>query len=474
MSTTDTDVRVPIFAPPTAGDVPRTVVVPVVTPHPIASPPVPRHPHMAPNGCSNMHNDAYMSDSYTWPGPAGGTLQIMRGRLDGLCATLTFTRESHIVTVSAAVTKVGVKRELLLLDGKTLEVLARTELPGGGISGSGFGSGGYIYLDQIDRPVVPTADQTVVVYKAAPPSFIQVAAYNVAPAIGNAQASIQSALPDWKGRIWFVTNTGCVGYVDPVTSQVRAMQLDEPEEIGNSFAVDETGGVFVVSNYAQYRFDVGPDGAPTVTWRCTYDRGSRMKPGQVNFGSGTTPTLIGQTWLGITDNADPRMNVVVYHREKEWVGDRLAAQIPVFTPGRSDTENSLIAAGDTFIVENNYGYTGTYNTPTTPVTPGLARVAWPGGGFGKTVWFTQEVTIPTVVSKVSLADGLVYTYALKQNEGRMDWYVTAAEAATGKVAWEVYAGSGIEFDNRYAGLFVGPDGTVYVPVWSGIVSVRQA
>jgi hypothetical protein len=34
---------------------------------PIDAPAVPRHPFMAPNGLSNLHNDAYQSDAYRWP-----------------------------------------------------------------------------------------------------------------------------------------------------------------------------------------------------------------------------------------------------------------------------------------------------------------------------------------------------------------------------------------------------------------------
>ncbi|RME21037.1 MAG: hypothetical protein D6806_15395, partial [Deltaproteobacteria bacterium] len=31
--------------------------------------PIPQHPHMAPNGRSNMHDDAYMTDTYEREGP---------------------------------------------------------------------------------------------------------------------------------------------------------------------------------------------------------------------------------------------------------------------------------------------------------------------------------------------------------------------------------------------------------------------
>src|SRR5206468_10967571 len=117
------------------------------------------------------------------------------------------------------------------------------------------------------------------------------------------------------------------------------------EAIGNSFAVDETGGVFIVSDHAMYRFDAGPMGEPEVTWREAYDRGTRLKPGQVNFGSGTTPTLMGTGWVAITDNADPQMHVLVYRREAAVSGPRLFCTEPVFAAGMGATENSLSGGG---------------------------------------------------------------------------------------------------------------------------------
>ena len=129
-----------------------------------------------------------------------------------------------------------------------------------------------------------------------------------------------------------------------------------PEQIGNSFAVDETGGVFIASNYAMYRFDVAVTGdAPTITWCYSYDRGLSQKPGEENYGTGTTPTREvrkpGSSYCGITDNAFPMMHVVVYHRDKDYAGDRIVCEVPVFPPGFSDTENSLIGYTGNFFVE---------------------------------------------------------------------------------------------------------------------------
>ena len=79
---------------------------------------------------------------------------------------------------------------------------------------------------------------------------------------------IISALPDWAGRIWFVSEPGVVGTVDPASGAVQSRRPGE--KIGNSFAVDETGGVFIVTDGALYRFDAGATARRAVTWREAY------------------------------------------------------------------------------------------------------------------------------------------------------------------------------------------------------------
>jgi outer membrane protein assembly factor BamB len=251
------------------------------------------------------------------------------------------------------------------------------------------------------------------------------------------------------------------------------IKLPSPQQIGNSFAVDETGGVFIASNYAMYRFDIDATGQnPKITWSYSYDRGTREKPGQQNFGTGTTPTLVGKGFCGITDNADPQMHVIVYRREKDYINNRIVCQIPVFPPGYSDTENSLIGYTGNFIVENNYGYNASVTHQTTRVVPGVARVRYDNQPCpGETVWASNQVVVPSVVSKLSLATGLIYTYTLEIEKGEHIWSITAIDAETGEVAFSVQAGTGRIFDNHYASVFIGPNGTLYVPTVLGIVSL---
>lgn len=61
--------------------------------------------------------------------------------------------------------------------------------------------------------------------------------------------------------------------------------------------------------------------------------------------------------MAITDNADDRMNVLVYRRGADVPADRrLVCSVPVFGSGRSTTDSSLISWGNSLVVENNYGY----------------------------------------------------------------------------------------------------------------------
>ena len=60
-----------------AGDAPRFVGGPA-TPAPIDGVPdvAPQHPFLAPDGRSNIHDDAYMSDTYAAGGPLGRSTAV--------------------------------------------------------------------------------------------------------------------------------------------------------------------------------------------------------------------------------------------------------------------------------------------------------------------------------------------------------------------------------------------------------------
>jgi len=253
---------------------------------------------------------------------------------------------------------------------------------------------------------------------------------------------------------------------------VRSRPLGE--KIANSFAVEDTGAVYVVTDAALYRLEAGAAGVPDVAWRETYENSGVQKPGQASAGSGTTPTLMGEGLVAITDNADP-MNVLVYRRGRSVAGPRRICRQPVFERGASATDQSLIGTGRSLVVENNHGYSGPAATQGGKTTsPGLERVDLDAGGGCHSAWRSGE-RAPSVVPKLSAANGFVYTYTkdpLPQNPGADAWYLTALDFASGRTVYKRLAGEGLGYNNNYAPVTLGPDGAAYVGTLGGLVSLR--
>jgi hypothetical protein len=449
------------------GSVPHFVGAPA-TPHPVRMAPPPRHPFMAPNERSNLHDDAYQTDTYQGLGPLGRDPQVTSTLFTADCASVTFDSQGRIVTVC-----VGIAGPTLrMLDPHTLDTLAEQPLPPRDPRTlanlfTSFGGGGYFYLDQNDQAVIPTTTRHVYVYaETAAPGFQQVRDIDLSAVVPDGD-SILSALPDWSGRLWFASASGVVGYVTP-DGKIVARALGEP--VGNSFAVDEQGGVYIVSDRALYRFEARPGRVKTI-WRRGYANIGVAKPGQSEKGSGTTPTLMGKGLVSITDNADP-MHVLVFKRARKVSGRRLVCRKAVFAKGASDTDQSLIATPRAMVVENNYGYTGPASVMQGKTTTGgLARVNLRRGGGCRVAWRSNEIA-PSVVPKLSLGAGLVYTYT-KGTDSHDPWYLTTLDFRTGKTVYKALAGSGLGYNNNYAPITLGPDGTAYVGTLGGLVAIRD-
>jgi hypothetical protein len=457
----------PATTPPRAFDGAPSV------PRRLTSPEPPRHPFMAPNGRSNLHDDAFQTDAYRGAGPLGRGMGVRSTFLTSDCASVTFDSRGRIVTVCVGITT----PTLTVMDPTTLQTVSSMTLPARSPGGAGlftdFSGGGYFYLDNRDRAIVPTTSRHIyVVAVRASGALAMERDYDLTGAVPSGD-KILSALPDYSGRIWFVSAAGVVGTLAPGTGAVRSRALGE--KIGNSIAVDDGGGVYVVSDRALYRFDAGAGGAPAVTWSQAYRNSGQAKPGQTQRGSGTTPTVMAGGRVAITDNADP-MNVVVYRRAARVSGSRVICQQPVFRKGASATDQSLIAARNSLVVENNYGYSGPAAVMNGASTePGLERVDVRKDDSGcRTMWRSREIA-PSVVPKLSLETGLVYTYTKPPRSDRADaWYLTALNFCTGRREWRRLAGTGLGYNNNYAPVSLGPDGSAYVGVLGGLVRLADS
>ncbi len=453
------------------------------TPHPVDGiPATPQNPFMAPNGRSEIHDDGWQTDLSWWGGPLGNQPQQLSSYLAaGLppgpgrdCGSITFDRQGRVISVCVAASG----PTLYMFDPTTLETLATFQLPLRQHLPSNlfqdFTGGGYFYLDNQDRVIAGTTTHHIYVIAETPgaPGFTLVHDYSLTSVV-TASEDISSALPDSNGLLWFVTKTdGVVGTLNLSSGQIRTIHLGNGAEgeIENSFATDQNGGVYIATNRKLYRFGAGSDGVPKIVWQVTYPNSGERKPGQVDDGTGTTPTVMPGGYVNITDNADP-MDIMVYRTAAHPSKPRQVCQVPIFSKGASADENSIIAAGRSMIAENNYGYTDPTSVQGKTTSPGFVRVDLNANGDGcHTVWTNTTESAPTVVSKLALANGLLYTYTANASG---DWYWTALDYRTGQVVYKILAGNGTGYNNNYSGISISPSDTEYVGTLGGILALRD-
>ena len=307
---------------------------------------------------SNIHNDSAMSDTYRDRHVIDPAAAEVRSFLaPGDCASILFDESGRPIAVCVGATRIVA----YVLDPVTLEPLASRQVGERSLGldfATNFAGGGYAALDSENRLIVPGADGVIerfAVDTGADPSIEPLDSFDVGDALGTDEP-ITSALPGSTDSLWFVGADGSVGLLDTVSGSARSLHFDGTE-IENSFALAPDGGAYVATSQELVRLRAGRGGAPEVVWKQAYDDGSRQKPGQTSRASGTTPTvMLGGRFVTITDNAEPRIHVLVFDARPGTGGqDRLVCEVPVFGDGESATENSLIAAGTAIFVENNYG-----------------------------------------------------------------------------------------------------------------------
>ncbi|MER6997728.1 hypothetical protein [Streptomyces sp. NPDC000410] len=464
------------------------------------------HPYMAAPGRNSMHADSYASDTAPFPAPrnkhpkvtwASKALPDAPGE-PAQCAGMVFLKDGTPVAHCGAASS---RPALRVIDPDTLKDLALYPLPvrpstivarTSGDPSVMFGdtSGAYFYLDHRDRVVIADAAQhlqriAVEEDAAGRWRFRQVDDWDLSRHLPNDCATaknpspkgecdpVTAAQPDWQGLIWWVTRGGRVGTVNPDTGAVKSIRLGG-EGIQNSFAAGPDG-VSIAGDRRLYQMRANRQGVPQIVWSQGYDRGERRKPGQIDQGTGTTPTLIGDDYVAITDNAEPRMHVNVYRRAADPGGERLVCSVPVFGDGRSATENSIVAWGDGMAVENNYGYESPRSVRGgRSVDGGVTRVDIDKNGAGCHVRWKSDERSPTVVMKLSRANGLLYLYTKQPSaDGTDTWHLTGVDWKTGRTRYRVATGTGDAFNNNWSPISLAPDGTAYVSTFGGLLSVRD-
>ncbi len=469
-------------------------------------PPAWQSPFMATNPRNSVHNDSWQSDNYTQlSGPLGHRLKTLSTGIGRDCITLSFNRQGQLISSCSDLTHGAA---LYLLNPRTLATLAFMQLPyvppaKGTDPATNTTGGAYFYLDNHGRVVIGASNRHILVvaleHVGGKPEFKQVADYDPTPCLTPGDP-IPSVLPDAQGRLWFVGRYhGAVGVLDPSTGKCRSVILHE--EIENSFAVGRDSA-YIVTDKAMYKFHAGKNLLPHQIWRMKYRNIGIQKPGQINAGSGTTPTLIGPlngqgskgvpSYVAIADNAN-HMDVVVYRTANRLRSGqaRTVCTVPVFKPGHGADENSLISMGRSLIVENNYGYVlqkwndiiaggikvgGNLGLVS---SPGMDRIDIDKNGHGcHIVWTNNKVRTASAVAKGDTANGLIYTYEKPKDGPSGVWYWAALDYRSGRVVWMRQAGHGGLYNNHYSGIAIGRNPqsgktSLYLGGIGGIMAVRD-
>ena len=224
------------------------------------------------------------------------------------------------------------------------------------------------------------------------------------------------------------------------------------EQIQNSFSVGPDG-VYVVTNLGLYKFrfneetkriELDPAWEPTYEdGHLIYENDRKVKPGHLNDGSGTTPTLVGDEFVAIVDNAPSQVNLLVFRQDN----GKLVSRLPLFEPGAAAVENSIVAYGKHLVVGNTYGYTDPFSE--NPTAGGIMRFDFDeaSGGYVRAEGWPAvgHFDGKTATPKLSTANGLLYVYHRDQsNDGHSDWQLTALDFRSG---WPVFSIKGY-FDDR--------------------------
>ncbi len=375
----------------------------------------PPNPFMAPLGLASMHNDAESSNAGPLPGPGAHLNAIIGSTLLGACPTIMQGTDGLVLALCTS--DLTQTPTIFLIDPEGLLTrvvpLARLQVVKGSLLG-----GVYAYLDNTNQVAMIDGSNhllRVAHAKDGPLGSWKLTvtqSTDLSSVISSGDSSI-GLVPDYAGNVWFATGNGVVGVVAP-GGGVASLRLPAGEQVANSISAAPSGRVAVATTFALYELNLNNAGNPQILWRAAYDRGPGRKPGQLSYGTGSTPTYFGPTtgadYLTIVDNASPMVHALIYQSGT----GQLLCQQTVLTEGGPGSENGPIGIGNSMFIASTYGYpipmlppgAGPAVPPTAPFVGGMTRVDIDNTGC-HTVW--ENTVRSAALPHLSTVDGLIYT-----------------------------------------------------------------
>lgn len=380
-----------------------------------------QNPYLGINSLATMHGDAQSSDATPFAGPGdpgvGGTWKVTFTNHWAACPTILAGQDGYIQALMTQFlgsdAKVR-KPKLAIIEPASGAQLGAMEIPTGALLG-----GVYAYLDA-DSNLVMVDGTNALTWISHSQDGMKVwvsrridltDAMKLEP-----KDHVVGIVPDWHGRIWVASERGVVGLIDPKRNVVRLTKLQQyspTERIDNSISACPQG-VSIITSYGIYM--LGADAStskPRIIWSHSYDRGTKQKPGQLSHGSGATATFFGPNgsdYVMLSDNGDRQEKLIVYRSaDGSAVGEG-----PLFTPGASGTENSMIGVQNSIVGACTFGYPYAQYPDTKPayraqVAPGMERWDVNDDASGITLKWRNNGIYSAAVPRLSTADNLIYT-----------------------------------------------------------------
>lgn len=380
-----------------------------------------QNPYLGINSLATMHGDAQSSDATPFAGPGdpgvGGSWKVTFTNHWAACPTILAGQDGYIQALMTQFLGSDAKPrkpKLAIIEPASGAQLGAIEIPTGALLG-----GVYAYLDA-DSNLVMVDGTNALTWISHSQDGMKVwvsrridltDAMKLEP-----KDHVVGIVPDWHGRIWVASERGVVGLIDPKRSVVRLTKLQQyspAERIDNSISACPQG-VSIITSHGIYM--LGADAStskPRIIWSHSYDRGTKQKPGQLSHGSGATATFFGPNgsdYVMLSDNGDRQEKLIVYRSaDGSAVGEG-----PLFTPGASGTENSMIGVQNSIVGACTFGYPYAQYPDTKPayraqVAPGMERWDVNDDASGITLKWRNNGIYSAAVPRLSTADNLIYT-----------------------------------------------------------------
>jgi hypothetical protein len=315
----------------------------------------------------------------------------------------------------------------------------------------------------------------------------------------------------YDGYVAFATKQGTVGVVDRYFSEAHFVQLGDAqgEEISNSIALDEEGGIYVVSAKKMYRvqwtgteltLDESKGG-----WESDYETGDDSSGGgRLGAGSGSTPSLMGSAGMDkfvvITDG-QPQTHLVLLWRDEipaDWQpiapgkSRRIAAEVPVNygDANRTQSEQSVMVRGyGAVVVSNDYrnvellsgqssgndlidnlsnGLTVFLSARPLVQPYGVQKFEWnPASRTLDSVWTRGDISCPNGIPTMSAQSQLFYCIGARHGA----WTLEALRWHDGSSKFYRIIGWSNIYNSFYAATQIGSDGRIVSGTTLGVMEL---